>query len=82
MFQRYIYYVSAECGAGKSHGACCYIKDNLFQQNYVYVAPSLHLVSEIAGRLEEKGVTPRVITRRYPREGREEGHHGGVEDSA
>ena len=26
------------------------------------MAPSLHLVSEIAGRLEEMGVPPRVIT--------------------
>jgi hypothetical protein len=42
MFPRHIYYVSAECEAGKSQGARCYIKDHLFQQNFVYVAPSLH----------------------------------------
>ena len=62
MFPYTIHYVSAKCGAGKSHGACCHIKDNLFLNNYVYVAPSLHLVSEISGRLEEMGVPPRVIT--------------------
>ena len=62
MFPRHIYYVSAKCGAGKSHGACCYIKRNLFVNNYVYVAPSLHLVSEISERLGKMGVTPRVIT--------------------
>jgi hypothetical protein len=58
----HIYYVSAKCGAGKSYGARCYIKDDLFQQNFVFVAPSLHLVSEISERLEEMGVPPRVIT--------------------
>ncbi|MGB9163703.1 MAG: hypothetical protein WCC41_04525 [Rhodomicrobium sp.] len=30
--------------------------------NYVYVAQSLHLVSEISERLRKMGVTPRVIT--------------------
>ena len=62
MFPRHIYYVSAKCGAGKSYGVRCYIKRDLFVNNFVYVAPSLHLVSEIAGRLKEMGVTPRVIT--------------------
>jgi len=62
MFPRHVYYVSGECGAGKSHGACCHIKDNLFQYNFLYVAPSLHLVSEIAERLRSMGVTPQVIT--------------------
>ena len=28
-----IYFVSAPCGAGKSHGACRYIQDNLFEKN-------------------------------------------------
>jgi hypothetical protein len=34
-------FVSAPCGAGKSYGACRYIKDNLFEKNFLYVAPSL-----------------------------------------
>ena len=82
MFPRHIYYVSAKCGAGKSHGACCYIKHNLFEQNFLYVAPSLHLVSEIAGRLEEMGVIATGDNERHPRKRREAGNYGGVEDSA
>ena len=55
-------FVSANCGAGKSHGACRYIQDNLFEKNFLYVAPSLQLVTEIAGRLRSMGVSLRVIT--------------------
>jgi len=62
MRRHIIHYVSANCGAGKSHGACRYIKDNLFEKNFLYVAPSLQLVSEIAERLRSLGVSPRVIT--------------------
>ena len=36
-----INFVSAPCGAGKSHGACRYIKENLCGKNFLYVAPSL-----------------------------------------
>ena len=39
MLPYHIYYVSTKCGAGKSYGAC-YIKHNLFRQDFVYVAPS------------------------------------------
>lgn len=69
MFPRHIHYVSAKCGAGKSHGACHYIKDSLFDKNYLYVAPSLHLVSEIEHRLQSMGVPPRVITSDTHRKG-------------
>ena len=55
-------FVSANCGAGKSHGACRYIKDGLFEKNFLYVAPSLQLVAEIEGRLRAMGVALRVIT--------------------
>ena len=82
MFPRYVYYVSGECGAGKSHGACCYIKDDLFQQNFVYVAPSLHLVSEIGGRVEKMGVTPRAITSDTHRNGVKRAIIEAFEDSA
>ncbi len=54
--------MSAPCGAGKSYGACRYIKDNLFEKNFLYVAPSLLLVSEIEERLRSLGVSPRIIT--------------------
>ena len=55
-------FVSANCGAGKSHGACRYIKENLREKNFLYVAPSLQLVSEIEERLRSMGVALRVIT--------------------
>ena len=58
----FIDFVSANCGAGKSHGACRYITENLREKNFLYVAPSLQLVSEIAERLKSMGVSPRVIT--------------------
>jgi hypothetical protein len=60
---RYIIdFVSAPCGAGKSYGACRYIKDHLFEKNFLYVAPSLQLVSEVEARLRAMGVALRVIT--------------------
>ena len=58
----FIDFVSANCGAGKSHGACRYITENLRKKNFLYVAPSLQLVSEIEERLRSMGVALRVIT--------------------
>ena len=55
-------FVSGSCGAGKSHGACRSIKENLHEKNFLYVAPSLILVSEIAERLRSMDVSARVIT--------------------
>ena len=57
-----IHFVSGKCGAGKSHEACSDIKDGLCEKNFLYVAPSLQLVSEIEGRLRAMGVALRVIT--------------------
>jgi hypothetical protein len=61
MFLRHIYCVSANT-VPENLTEPAAIKHNLLVNNYIYVAPSLHLVSEISGRLEKMGVTPRVIT--------------------
>ena len=71
-------FVSAPCGAGKSYGACRYIKDNLFEKNFLYVAPSLQLVSEIEARLRSMGVSPARDYERDAPEMREAGGDGGA----
>ncbi len=55
-------FVSGKCGAGKSYGAWRYIKENLYGKNFLYVAPSLQLVSEVEERLRSMAVSPRIIT--------------------
>ena len=55
-------FVSGKCGARKSHGACRYITENRLEQNFLYVAPSLQLLAEIAERLRSMEVFPRMIT--------------------
>ena len=57
-----ISYVSAPCGAGKTHGTANYIANNYLLQNFVYTAPTLQLLGEMSEMLTKRGVPHTVIT--------------------
>jgi hypothetical protein len=56
-----IEYVSGECGRGKSYTTYHYIKDNLDNSNFLYVAPTLKLLEGTKKKLNEIGVKCTII---------------------
>ncbi len=62
MHMNRINFVSAPCGSGKTHSTCLYIKENIGGTNFLYTAPSCHLLNQTATMLQSLGLKPRVIT--------------------
>lgn len=61
MAKKKVHYVSAACGAGKTHSFCNYMKSTR-DFNVLYAAPSVDLVNETRRRLKEAGVYSDIIT--------------------
>ncbi len=57
-----VYYASGPCGSGKTLVACKHIRDDRFDRNHLYVAPSRALVAQTADVLTTLGVKSTAIT--------------------
>src|SRR5262245_24257835 len=56
-----IEYVDAPCASGKTYSACRYIDALLTSCNYLYVAPTIDLIDEVATILRKRHVDPKII---------------------
>lgn len=61
---RSIQFVSAPCSSGKTRAAIQYARNNLFERNFVFVAPTYELIDQVKREFEALGITPIVITHR------------------
>ena len=56
-----ISYVGGPCSSGKTRHACDYIKERIYETNYIYVAPSNRLAEQTAADLRARGLNVLVI---------------------
>jgi hypothetical protein len=56
-----ISYVGGPCSSGKTRQTCAYIKERIYETNYVYVAPSNRLAEQTAADLRARGLSVLVI---------------------
>jgi hypothetical protein len=56
-----ISYVGGPCSSGKTRHTCAYIKERIYETNYLYVAPSNRLANQTAADLRARGLNIVVI---------------------
>ena len=55
-----IYTVSSPCGTGKTYATCNHIANHR-AQNFLYVAPTKHLLKQTEAELRDRGIQPTLI---------------------
>lgn len=54
--------VDAPCGSGKTYTICEKIKEDIYKNNYLYVARSIKLLNQTKEALKDRGINAMIIT--------------------